>query len=446
MAKTLPVVSGALPAAAAGAPANGAPVPPLGVRREELSPLHDFAGKLLQPSMLPRLKRYVAWQAEIRRRLNAGIPLADLLDELDDVPVSVNLDLTTACNYRCDHCVDLEILNTGVKYEEQALRDALALLARKGLKSVIVIGGGEPTVHPTFSEVIRFMKGLGLQLGIVSNGSGNKKVLEVADCLDARDWVRLSLDSGTEETFQIMHKPRRPVTLDEICEGVPPIKARNPAFKVGFSFIITWKGAFVNDTNIHENLNEIVLAAERARRYEFDYLSLKPFLTRAEGNNAEIVDLDDERKDVDFEAVMRTIRARIAEARKLETERFKILESTNLRVLENGTYRQYTQQPHNCHMQWFRQVISPLGLFNCPVYRNQPHGQIGHKHAYADPRDLPSVLRSTMQLIGTFDATEQCKEVTCLYNHVNWFIEDLVQHPEKVDALEAGPERGDFYL
>jgi len=43
------------------------------------------------------------------------------------------------------------------------------------------------------------------------------------------------------------------ITLDEICEGIPKIKAVNPNFKVGFSFIITWKNAFINETNIVEN-------------------------------------------------------------------------------------------------------------------------------------------------------------------------------------------------
>jgi MoaA/NifB/PqqE/SkfB family radical SAM enzyme len=413
--------------------------------RAELAPVHDFAAKLLQPSLLPRLKSYVRLQAEIRRRIAERRTIDDLLERADGVPISINLDLTTACNYKCDHCVDLDILNTGIRYDYEKLKAGLKELAARGLRSVIVIGGGEPTVDPYFVEVVRFMKGLGLQVGIVSNGSGNKKIAEVADLLDEKDWVRLSLDSGTDSTFQVMHKPRKPITLDQICETVAAIKERNRVTKVGFSYIITWKGAHTNDTDIHENLHEMVMGAERARRYGFDYISFKPFLTRAEANNAEIVGLEDEKR-AEFEDVMATIRRYVDEAKKLETENFKVVESTNLRVLENGTFRNYMEQPKNCHMQWFRQVMSPLGLFNCPVYRNQPHGQIGGKHAYTDPAELNQVQRSTLKLVATFDATEQCKEVTCLYNHVNWFIEGLVRHPERLDALEAGTERNDTFL
>lgn len=414
-------------------------------QKQELSQIHDFASKLLQPATLDRLKQYVRAQVAIRKGLAEGRTLDELVAGWDDVPISINLDLTTACNYKCDHCVDLEILNTGIRYDHDKLEEALRNLAARGLKTVIVIGGGEPTVYPGFQAIIRFMKGLGLTLGIVTNGSGNKKIAEIAPALGPQDWVRLSLDAGTDHTFQVMHKPRKPITLDEICEGVPPIRERNPHVPVGFSFIITWQGAHGNGMAIHENLHEMVLAAERARKHRFSYISFKPFLTRAEANNAEIVDLDEKRAGA-FEQVLATIRKNVAEARKLETPEFRVIESTNLRVLENGTYRNYTRQPRNCHMQWFRQVVSPLGLFNCPVYRNQPHGQIGHKHAYAAPAELSRVQASTMRLIQTFDATEQCKEVTCLYNHVNWFIEDLVRHPEKLETLAAAPERGDYFL
>ena len=100
---------------------------------------------------------------------------------------------------------------------------SLTELAGRGLRSVIVIGGGEPTVDPNFEVLIRHMKSLGLKVGVVTNGSMLDKILAVADVLEPEDWVRLSLDSGTNETFVAMHKPRKKhVTLDWICGQVAP--------------------------------------------------------------------------------------------------------------------------------------------------------------------------------------------------------------------------------
>ena len=70
-------------------------------------------------------------------------------------------------------------------------------------------------------------------------------------------------------------------------------------------------------------------------------------------------------------------------AKKLETEDFRVYATTNLKVLENRSYRNYTNQPRHCHMQFFRQVLSPLGLYHCLVYRNQPHGRTVGRHAHA---------------------------------------------------------------
>ncbi|MBM3986084.1 MAG: radical SAM protein [Planctomycetes bacterium] len=421
-------------AVGAAAPAN----------RTELAAIHDFAAKLCQPSLIGRLRGYVRWQAQVRAAKAAGQPVAELMSQLRDVPVSINLDLTTACNYACDHCVDFDILNTGVRYEHDKLMASLEQLAARGLKSVIVIGGGEPTTYPKFEEAVERMKDLRLKVGVVTNGTGMAKIRNVAQRLERSDWVRLSLDSGTDETFQRMHKPRRPVTLDQICAGIPPVKAVNRATKIGFSFIIVWKGCTANDAAINENVHEMYTAAERARRYGFDYISFKPFLVRADENNAEIVGIDGHGHRV--ADVMGAIRQQLDLSKRLETDGFKVVESTNLRVLANNSFRSYTRQPQQCHMQLFRQVLSPLGLFNCPVYRHVEKAKIGGKDAWADDAAVAASQASTAQLIQGFDAAHECREVTCLYNNANWFVEDLIRHPEKLDELLPVEEREDWFL
>ena len=55
-------------------------------------------------------------------------------------------------------------------------------------------------------------------------------------------------------------------------------------------------------------------------------------------------------------------------------------------------------------------------------------------------------MKSLIKLLDVFDAAEQCKEVTCLYNEVNWWLEDLINHPEKLDGVKASKGKKDFYL
>jgi organic radical activating enzyme len=406
------------------------------VRQVDLADIHDFATKLTQESVIDCLRDYVKVQAQ--RRNGSGDT-----NELR-APISINLDLTTACNYACDHCVDMDILNKGIRFDPDQLIESLTNLAARGLRSVILIGGGEPTVHPRFAAVVRHLKALGMAIGIVTNGSRLDRVQEIADVLTDGDWVRLSLDSGTDATFQAMHKPRRPVTLEQICAGVPKIKEINPRVSVGFSFIITWRDCVANETSIHENIGEMVEAARLAKANGFDYISYKPFLVRVDVNNAEVVEVPDEQGGLT--EIRRTIRSYLDRAHLIADENFRVVESTNLLVLERNSASEYTNQPRTCHMAYFRQVVSPLGVFSCPVYRNVPAARIGEKDHYADTTAVTSGGRATLTVIDTFDASTECRAVTCLYNHANWFVEDLVQHPEKLAALKPSPDRRDYFL
>jgi len=414
-----------------------------GAEQLELASIHDFATKLTQPGAKEALEQYVRWQVGLR----AGRSADENFDPArvpDFAPLSINLDLTTACNYRCDHCVDLDILNTGIRFEHDKLLASLELMAQKGLRSVIVIGGGEPTLYPKFAETIRFMKSLKLQVSIVSNGTGNKKIAEIADCMDSQDWVRLSLDSGSNPTFQAMHNPRKNFILEEICAVVPEIKAANPDLTVGFSYIVTWQGAFINNTNIVENLHEIVQATKLARDSKFSYISFKPFLTRDELNNAEVIDISHAQN---LEDTIGRIQAQVDEAVQMETDDFKVHRSTGLKAMLQGKTQKLGLQPRQCHMQFFRQVLSPLGLYNCPVYRNQDHGRLGSKNAVADELSYDATRGVTAELVQSFNATSNCKKVTCLYNDVNWWIEHLIEHPAELAELKTATDaEPDYFL
>jgi hypothetical protein len=280
----------------------------------------------------------------------------------------------------------------------------------------------------------------------VTNGSGNKKIFEVADCLDERDWVRLSLDSGTNDTFIRMHKPVNPkITLEGICEWVPRIKDKNPAFQFGVSFIIVWKGAEREaDVKIVENIHEMVTATKLARDHRFDYIAMKPFLVRSE-SGSEV--MDPERAESELQTMVSRIRTLVDECKAFESDTFKVLESTNLRVLEKGNWRDYTHQPQTCHMQALRQVLTPTGLYNCPAHRGIDRARVSPKDAYRDEAALASSNRDLAVILDGFDASHECAEVTCLYNEVNWWIEGMVKSDDDLDAvLSAGAERLDYFL
>lgn len=403
--------------------------------------IHDFTGKLRQPSLAPQFEAYLEWRRALAAARGRGEP-DPAPPEL--APISINLDLTTACNFKCTHCVDWDMLNTKDKYQERELKDGLRLMRERGLRSVILIGGGEPTLYPRFAEFVRFLKELELQVAIVSNGSRGHVLLEAVPPLDERDWIRLSLDSGSNELFVKMHRPADPkVDLDAICARIPEIKRANPRVRVGFSYIITWNGASRDGNEILENVHEIEMAAERARRSGFDYIAFKPVLER-QPDGAEV--MDPERAKSDLAAMLVRIRGEIDKARAFADDKFEVYESINLRMLESGSWREMTRQPRTCHMQALRQVVSPLGLYNCPAHRGVAKARIAAPNAYKDEATAAQTGQQLLEILDQFDASHECREVTCLYNGVNWWIEKLVANPDQSFESEIGAERLDWFL
>ncbi len=403
--------------------------------------IHDFTAKLRQASLRTPVEAYVRWRKDLRRARAEGRPDPPPPDQ---APISINLDLTTACNYRCDHCIDWDILNTKHRHDEETLRSSIIEMVERGLRSVILIGGGEPTIYPGFSDFVRFLKDLELQVAVVSNGSRGDKLLEIAEFLEERDWVRLSLDAGSNELFRAMHRPvKKSLTLDEICAWIPRIKQRNPRFQIGFSYIIVWQGASRDDVAIHENIDEIAMATQRAKDYGFDYISLKPVLERAAGG-AEVMDPSGAREEQS--RVVARIREQVDRAQALADDGFSVSVSTNLRVLEAGSWQDYTKQPATCHMQALRQVLTPMGTFNCPAHRGVEKARVGGADAYADAAMARLTAGQLAELMDRFDASVECREVTCLYNGVNWWLEKMIEDPREEIEIEPGNERNDFFL
>ena len=93
---------------------------------------HDFSAKLRQDATLPRLKDYIQWQ----RGCGVGAPERGLPIFS---PISINLDLTSACNFSCPFCVDSKLINAGRSMTLTEAKKTVDTLHSHGLLSVILM-------------------------------------------------------------------------------------------------------------------------------------------------------------------------------------------------------------------------------------------------------------------------------------------------------------------
>jgi len=397
---------------------------------------HDFGSKLRQDATFQRLKDYIQWQRRCR---------GDALGEEPPIfsPVSINLDLTSACNFSCPFCVDSKLTNAGKSLTFGKVKRAIDTLRSHGLLSVILIGGGEPTLHKDFGEIVRYLKSKGLQVGIVTNGSRLEKIKAVVEDLKEKDWIRVSIDAAGEETFKALHRPRTRVSLNRILEKAREVKRKNPAVSLGYSFVVVWEGVEINGKSLRPNLDEMAKSVELAKEFSFDYVSFKPCLVRFHESQRETLLKNIGRTKE--EEIINKIKDHLEEAKRFAGDQIKLLESSNLKAMLNRETDQIKRQPKRCHMQFFRTVMTPFGIFHCPAFRGVEEARIGEPDGYLSERDFEGCLRRTAKSILTFDAEEECKDVGCFYNRTNWWLEEFIHSREGIHELEK-IENDNFFL
>jgi MoaA/NifB/PqqE/SkfB family radical SAM enzyme len=397
---------------------------------------HDFSSKLRQDAALQRLKDYIQWQ----RKCDADTPNREL--PLFS-PISINLDLTTACNFSCPFCVDSKLINAGKSLTLKEVQKTIDTLHSHGLLSVILIGGGEPTLHKDFEEIVRYLKSRRLQIGIATNGSRLEKIQAVAGELKEKDWIRVSIDAAGEETFKDLHLPKTQVTLKRILEKAKKVKEKNPVISLGYSFVIVWEGVEINVKKLSPNIHEVVRSVKLAKEFSFDYVSFKPCLIRLNESQRETLlkDVDKTRE----KGIIDEIRVHLDEAKRLAGNQVKVLESSNLKAMLSQETSQIKRQPKRCHMQFFRTVVTPSGIFHCPAFRGVEEARIGDIDGYLSEKKFKDSLNRTAQSILTYDAQEECKDVGCFYHRANWWLEEFIHSKEDIEALEKVEDENFFF-
>lgn len=324
-----------------------------------------FVDKLSQQSVIERLEQY-----------KRGRPLT---------PIVVEFDSTTECNLACEHCITKELLGS-LFFNGQELRDYADALHRMGTKAIILTGGGEPLMNPYIDDFIARLKAYRFQIGLITNGT---LLHEHLDSLRDLDWVRLSMDASTDETFFKM-KGRR--AFEDVLRNIAAYAKVKGRCSLGYSFLI------VHNEHV-SNIQELAAAARIAKGLGCDYFEIKLQFDDVAYNHPDIPLGKD---------AMDAIAEQIALAEALAAPGFAVL--TNLNVKRLFRPAEYPDQlrMEQCYICHLRTVITPHGLFTCSYHR-------GHRPmCYGESRgaDFEAVWHAQTRL----DMVQQMDPQACCVN------------------------------
>lgn len=126
------------------------------------------------------------------------------------------LQITTRCNMSCEHCC-FDCGPIGIDMSHDTVLKALGMAEDVGDTSVIAIGGGEPTLHQMFWEILGLCMSR-IDAGgvwLATNGSRKRDALKLAElaragiigCALSQDWFhgpinQAVIDAFTRDTVQ----------------------------------------------------------------------------------------------------------------------------------------------------------------------------------------------------------------------------------------------------
>lgn len=198
-------------------------------------------------------------------------------------PIEIEISPSGACNHRCFFCA-LDYLGYEPNFlnKDAILRD-IHVLSKKGLKSVICSGEGEPLLNKDLPEIVNGIKACGIDVGMSSNAALFTRE-KAEKCLGAFSWIRFSVAALEEEAYYKVQRAH-PGDLEKVKQNLRDAVElkREKGYHVTLG---------VQCLLLPDNLNQLPQMAEELREIGVDYLTVKPFSQHLHSGNRLSIDYD----------------------------------------------------------------------------------------------------------------------------------------------------------
>lgn len=186
-------------------------------------------------------------------------------------PETVHIDVTNVCNLDCVTCWNYGATLDSPKptswkrqrIDPEVFTRVLNEVAATGVERIVLSGGGEPFTHPDLEAFIAQVKGKGLRLTVISNGTLTNfaRLRELGP-----DQLLLNMASASPETYVAYHPNQGLSTFGRLCAGVELLRGVTAVNLV----------QVINGLNAHELVAMVELAHRLGARSSFKVGDVPP--------------------------------------------------------------------------------------------------------------------------------------------------------------------------
>lgn len=150
-------------------------------------------------------------------------------------PRDVVLSLSNICNLNCIYCEgQTPLLGQNLNkikrnmLDFESIKQIISEFYVLGVENVLIIGSGEPTMHPNFMEIFSMIQKLGMRINLYSNGLNlNKKLIEEISKFE--NWeATFSISASDYETYEKLHPGIKVEDFKRMKENIKYLCSLNP--------------------------------------------------------------------------------------------------------------------------------------------------------------------------------------------------------------------------
>ncbi len=129
------------------------------------------------------------------------------------------------CNLRCNYCYSSNPIYTiGVSEKPYILKDAFDTIISENLldpSSIVIWGGGEPTIYPEFTEILKLSAQYNIKTQIFTNCTTRLVIIEDYLKKGIINRIVCSVDAGNRETYiKVKGKDRYDIVWENIAQYI----------------------------------------------------------------------------------------------------------------------------------------------------------------------------------------------------------------------------------
>lgn len=185
-------------------------------------------------------------------------------------PLTIDVGLSKGCNIHCEYCFGSMQGNqyaAGVKniFPREALIRYVQDAGKLGVRSMALIGEGEPTLNPYVYEAIVEGKNAGVDMSLGTNGILFDTGADGEEALRHLTWIRFNISAASASAYQRIHRSTQFNTvIDKIAFCVDTKRKYGLSVTIGLQMVLT-----------PSNVDQVVDLAYLGRRLGVDYFVVK---------------------------------------------------------------------------------------------------------------------------------------------------------------------------